>query len=533
MKIKNHILLLSCVVAAFLNAALAHGAYLYGLNFGGAITCNGNKINSYSSGYDSGDSATIYLAWQALEIVGGDQYALRADGLYYLNGVKQWKLPYNSTSYLWTCLKISNGSAYALRQDGGLAVSNSLVANLPLADLNFRFTSLQVVSNDTYSLRSDGSVFKNAGSTPIYVFNAGTGINGNGDGYEFDTRWYALRVKPGTPYIYALRSDGELYRALLGGNSNSVEYVDSLPFDLSNIAPYWDFGFDDSDSTWVALRTDGKVYREGNSLQPDSDFNGNINSYDSTFINLAIYQGQYFALRGDGKVYAEGQTNPVLDLPGGTYGEIAVSSAPPNLASQKNTPPFVVQYTITVNTNLPVKVPVIATDIETPTDELIITPVSWPTGAVWNASAREFTWTAPALKGGYTFSYSVTDNSGTTKTYKSKVNVKYPDLVPEKNKPPYVPNIKNATALVGQEYRIYIPLGDPDNDPVSVTIDPSKYPFTAGAIYDGSTGEFVWTPTNADIGKWTAPFTFSDGVTTKTFKLKLQVKSPLYVEPLP
>ena len=75
--------------------------------------------------------------------------------------------------------------------------------------------------------------------------------------------------------------------------------------------------------------------------------------------------------------------------------------------------------------------------------------------------------------------------------------------------------------------------GDPDNDPVAVSVDTSSYPFNAGAIYDPSTSEFVWVPSNADIGKWTIPFTFSDGIKTKTFKLKLQVKSPLFVEPLP
>src|SRR5262249_576067 len=154
-----------------------------------------------------------------------------------------------------------------------------------------------------------------------------------------------------------------------------------------------------------------------------------------------------------------------------------------------NIQPGVVQYTIPVNTGLPVRVPVIATDVETPTAELVITPVEVPTGAVWDATSRVLTWTAPAEKGNFTFSYIVADTGGSAKTYKSKIQVKEPDADPAKNKPPYAPKINKATALVGEEYRLYVPLGDPDNDPVTVSFDPASYPFNAGATYDSVTSE--------------------------------------------
>jgi hypothetical protein len=518
--------------------AFAGGGYLYGLNPGGVMTCNGNKIHSHPSEYSSGDPDTGYLAWRACNIIGADQYALRADGLFYKNGVKQWKLQYNNPGWLWTDLKHSNGSMYALRQDGGLAVSNDVVAASPVDDLAFYYTALEVNGTVTYSLRSDGSVFRNAGNFPVFVFHAGNGIAGFPDGYSLDTLWIALKIKPGSQFIYALRSDGALYRAHLAVGSNTVQYVDSLPFPTLAVEVdygdlYRNFGFDDATTDWIVLRTNGMVYREGDSLLPADDFEGNGNSSSDRFTNLAIYGGRYFAIRGDGKVYVEGHADPLLDLPGSDYGVIELTATPPNLPSSKNNAPYVVQYTIPVNTNLPVRVPVIATDVETPTPSLIVITNAAPTGAVWNATARELTWTAPELKGNHTFSYTVTDEGGSTKTYKSKIQVKYPDLVPEKNKPPYVPQLKKAMALVGKECRLYIPLGDPDNDPVTVSYVATNFPFSAGATYDTNTSEFVWTPTVLDIAKYTIPFTFSDGVNTKTFKLKLEVKSSIFIEPLP
>ena len=61
----------------------------------------------------------------------------------------------------------------------------------------------------------------------------------------------------------------------------------------------------------------------------------------------------------------------------------------------------------------------------------------------------------------------------------------------------------------------------------------SELPFSSGAYYLPATSEFVWTPTNLDIGKQTVEIVLSDGITTKTLKLKVEVKSPLFVTELP
>ena len=164
---------------------------------------------------------------------------------------------------------------------------------------------------------------------------------------------------------------------------------------------------------------------------------------------------------------------------------------------------------------------------------LIATPVDFPSDAVWDADTWTFTWTTPTNKGNFVFSYIVDDGSDSAKTYKSKVQVKLPDTDLAKNKPPYVPKIKKAGALVGEEYRVYIPLNDPDGDIVTVAVDPNSYPFNVGAQYDSMTSEFIWTPTNADLGKKKAQLFLSDGIKMKKLNLKIQVSSPIFVPPLP
>ena len=238
-------------------------------------------------------------------------------------------------------------------------------------------------------------------------------------------------------------------------------------------------------------------------------------------------------LRSDGRVYVEGSNTNLLKLGGTGYGRIELSAIAPDLSGQENIKPAVVKYTIPVNAGLPVQVPVIATDVETPTDQLAVTPVSAPSNSVWDAGTHTYMWTASDVKGNYTFSTQVADTGGSTNTYKSKVQVKLPDLVPEKNFPPYVPKLKGATAQEGEEYRLYIPLDDPDNDPVTVAVDTAAYPFNAGAVYDAMTSEFVWTPTITDLGKKTVAFTLSDGTVSKKLKVSIQVNSPLFISPLP
>jgi hypothetical protein len=512
---------------------LAQGPFMYTLNSSGNVSVNGNKIITLKTSYNP-NNPLLYpdQAWRDLLVLDGNQLALRGDGLVVSNGAKlfQWPIPINL--YFWTQLKFSNGSFYGLRQDGKLAVNKDTVATLPVD--NYYFTSLQVANGATYALRSDGNVYKNSGTTPFFQFRAGNGLGGGSDGDEPDTVWYSIRVDPTGLFLYALRTDGQLYRGQLLSSASGVTLDNSFPFPNSNYNYadlYLDFEFGNAAGDWIVLRSNGMTYRAPNALSEFINYPGGGNGV--YYVDLSVLSNEFFALRSDGKTYSQNSTNVIVKLTGSDYGRIVMSTAAPNLAGSKNIAPYVAVYTIPINTDSPVKVPVIATDVETPTDELVVTPVSWPTGAVWDANAWDFAWTTPTNKGNYTFSYAVDDGKGSAKTYKSTVQVKLPDTDPAKNKPPYLPKINNAGALVGEEYRVYIPLNDPDGDTVTATVDTNTYPFNVGAAYNPVTSEFTWTPRSYDLGKKTVAFTLSDGVTMKKLNLKIQVNSPLFIPPLP
>jgi hypothetical protein len=526
---------LALAVAVSSVATVVQAQYLYSLNTVGNVSVNGNKINTLKGSFDpSAPLESPDQAWRSLAIVAGDQFALRGDGLVVSNGVKMWQLPVTSNIWFWTQLQIENGSFYELRQDGKLAMDKDLAGTLPQG--NYYFSGLQVVAGATYSLRTDGNVYKNTGTTPLFTFRAGAGVFGGGDGAESDTLWMTLKRDSTGQYIYALRTDGVLYRGQLTGGSTGGEQVDSLPFPNGSFTSgnlYTDFEFDQVNGAWIALRADGNVYRAPNALTATNNFPGGGNGTGVFYMDLAVSGNVFFVLRSDGRVYSQYSTNLLVKLPGTDYGRMEMSAVPPNFAGQKNILPAVVQYTIPVNTETPVRVPVIATDVETPASSLIVTPVTVPPGAVWDANALWLTWTTSNAKGNFLFTYTVDDGAGKPKTYKSTIQVKLPDTDPAKNKPPYLPKINKAGALVGYEYRMYIPLNDPDGDVVTAAVDPDAYPFNAGARYDAATSEFIWTPTIADLGKKTAQFFLNDGLNTKTFKLKILVNSPIFVQPLP
>jgi hypothetical protein len=533
---KRHVFIVGAIVCAFIISPVS-GGYLYSLNANGQMSVNANTINNYPIYALSNDSAATYLAgWRDLVIVNGNQHALRADGLILTNGVAQWKLKASGGGWIWNKFAVSNNRTYSLRQDGAFATNATIAVTLPRN--GFFFNGIVVKGSTTYCLRTDGSIFKNTSTTPVLVFNAGNGVFGKPDGKGNDTLWITLKFSPDGRYLYALRCDGILYRAEVDGGPTTIEQVATLPFptntsDYSEGDLYWELEFNDLSGEWVVLRLDGAVFRQSNTSAPSDDFPGTGNLSSDAFLDLAVYGNRYYAVRSDGSLFAEGGTNALLKLPGSEYGMIRFSPVPPNLAGQNNFPPYVVEYNITANTNLPVRLPVVTTDIETRAEDLVVEMTSLPEGAVWNPSTREISWSNPMAKGNFTISYNVTDQAGNTTSIKSKIKIRYPDLNPKSNKPPYVTKIKNATALVGQEYRLHIPSGDPDNDPVTVVFDAAAYPFTAGASYDAVSGEFIWTPVVTDVAEHTIPFTFTDGVKSKTLKLKLAVKIPIYTDLLP
>jgi hypothetical protein len=177
--------------------------------------------------------------------------------------------------------------------------------------------------------------------------------------------------------------------------------------------------------------------------------------------------------------------------------------------------------------------PVLVTDVDTCQAEITVTAVEGtvPPGAVYDADARTLTWDDPGPAGKYKFQVSA--DNGTSKPVKQtfKISVTDPDTVPEKNTKPLTPKIKKATALDNTPYSLPILVFDADGDALTVSVDTSVYPYTAGAAFDTDTNTFSWTPTLSDVGKVKLRFTVTDGTVTKTLKVKLQVSATLLTFP--
>ena len=99
------------------------------------------------------------------------------------------------------------------------------------------------------------------------------------------------------------------------------------------------------------------------------------------------------------------------------------------------------------------------------------------------------------------------------------------------NRKPQVSKLKGVRLLVGLEGEVPLVVSDRDGDAVSVNPDFTKGLFATvpEASFDQATNTLRWTPALNDVGKHTAYFFVSDGTVARKYRLKLQVKAPLYL----
>jgi len=90
-----------------------------------------------------------------------------------------------------------------------------------------------------------------------------------------------------------------------------------------------------------------------------------------------------------------------------------------------------------------------------------------------------------------------------------------------------LPTVEAPVAVADGPWTFPFIVGDKDGDPLTVTVDTTLYPFTAGATYDPVTSLFTWTPTAADEGTVDVKFKVSDGKVTVKLILPLKVKANL------
>ncbi|MBN2450183.1 MAG: hypothetical protein JXR77_07320, partial [Lentisphaeria bacterium] len=371
--------------------------YLYGLNAAGKTAINGNTVETLPGEFDPSQPAEDPEdSWVDLQVEGADRYALRRDGLVAMNGAKlATRLPSDDDDY-WVSMAVDGGTRYAIRRDGKLAANEVTIASLPNDD--DLFTRLLRHGGSTYSLRSDGNVYRDTNTEPLFRFREGD------DGDDYDSIWVALKVHPTNGYLYALRTDGSLFRGLLtaapGGGGEQVTHLpsDDNP-ELGDL--YADLDMD-SLGRWVALRRDGRVYRDPDPANAWFDFPGSASDEDTIYMDLAMWGDSFFALRSDGRIYSDlmGADAEVLVMSGSWYWKLAVGAEYPVMAATSNTAPYVTGITATVVVGTPVHLPIVITDAESPAAGLTVAPVlPLPTGAVYDDATRTLHWDAPTVKG--------------------------------------------------------------------------------------------------------------------------------------
>jgi hypothetical protein len=555
-------------VASFLvvlsSARFAAGQefFLYGLTEGGHLTVNGTVLDALSSKVKSSSPVFSIQETSWLDMIAEDsnRWALRADGRVSKNGSKLLDLPLFSifTEHWVSMSGESGGHFWALRSDGLLSKDGVSVINFP-AEVECPpdpdpdpegggegdpppvpcFTVFSRVLFDgtvTWCLRRDGAVFRWPGTPePVFQLSAGPGLDPElGEGQALDTRWLDMAINPTTGDMLCLRADGKLVRIVPAAadpmNPPSGMLLASLPFvGPSNQASlYMDLEFT-SDRFWWALRGDGAVFNQTALVDPVIELPGNpLNNFSNTYTDLLPLDTNWFTTRWDGRVYAlSGGVEETVTLAKDRYRRLAVSSEPPDLTNFKNKKPQVTNYAVQAVTGTAFAFPVLATDTDKRTEDLIVMvdAKSLPPGAVWDAINRIISWDNPGPAGKYKI-VSFTDDL-IAKPVKRVFNIRVrdPDDDPERNKKPRAGTIKKARALVGLPFELPILASDEDGDDLSWSVDISKAPFTLGATFDTKTATFAWDgPEGRDIGKYKVVFMVTDGVINKPVKRKVTIQ---------
>jgi len=538
-------------------SAPATAQYLYALNIHGKLTINGTVLDSLPTEFDPDTGQFDTQLWAAFDVEGPDRHALRYDGRLQSNGKKAGDFPMaidtgTGTLYGWSLIDATPNGVHMLRQEGLLMKGETAVVTYPYG--GFFFTGLvvdtELVTDTVYALRSDGAVYSGTGTSPVARFKAALPEE-PADGTEILTGWADLALDVTGGKLYALRRDGRLWSVSLAdiaafigsgtGNPPGGTEVGKLPAPADEqdvIDFYVDLAF--SGTTWRALQADGAVYTSASVLEPLVDYAGSgIGSED--FAAVLAVGADTWAVRDDGLVFKNTAANDaVLNLVGEDYVALGVGLEPPDLTSFKNPQPKASPYTVTLREGQPASVPVVVNDVEKLPADLVVTEdekLPLPAGVTFQevddgngGLIRTLEWDGSGLAGKYKSRLLVSD--GVTKPVKfmTSIVVKPADLVPEKNKPPVPCKVKQVLGLIGYEVRLPLLADDLDGDPLSITVDEEKYPFTAGATFDVKTGVFTWTPTNADIGVKSFKFFVSDGVKTKVRTVKIKVISPLIFE---
>ena len=159
-----------------------------------------------------------------------------------------------------------------------------------------------------------------------------------------------------------------------------------------------------------------------------------------------------------------------------------------------------------VNEETELRFTISASDVDDPTQTLVYSATGLPTGASFDPTTREFSWTPTEAQGpgSYVVTFSVTDGVVTTSEL---VTIS----VSEVNLAPILNAIGSKSVNEEAELRFTISGSDVDDPAQALVYSATGLP--TGATFDPATREFVWTPTELQgPGSYLVTFSVTDGV---------------------
>ena len=148
-------------------------------------------------------------------------------------------------------------------------------------------------------------------------------------------------------------------------------------------------------------------------------------------------------------------------------------------------------------------------------DALTYSASGLPSGATFNASTRQFSWTpSSAQAGNYSVTFTVSDGSlSTSETITITVgNV---------NRPPVLNAIGSKSVNENVALDFTVSGSDPDGNPLTY----SATGLPAGSTFNGTSGAFSWTPSYSQAGSYNVTFTVSDGSLTASETITITVNN--------
>ncbi len=508
----------------------------------------------------SASQARDRASWVDMFVGGGSVYALSAGGLVTHDETLIAALPTVDGDF--TPPDVPAGTP-GLTLPGNTSNTPAGTPGLPFpggtsADAESFFVDLLDTPFGVFALRLDGTLFDVELGTRVGRLDAGPGVTGAANGTTGDTSWVRLAYDGATGEVLALRADGKLVTVdvfeiplgpladgslvLLGVEAGSL--LAMLPATPETIVQranaYVDLEIAGADD-WYVLRRDGAVFGPESSVLPflapvgaanfvGAPFGAPFLGPDSTgnpFMDLALYGGTPWRVRSLGQLYAGAD---LLDaLLGVRFVRLAISDTEPDLSDIRNQRPTVAVYKTRVVEGEDIAVPVLALDVDKPTDELVIeVDLSGLPGATYDPATNTVS-LAGGIPAGSAFFDVRVDDGGPQKPVRQRLRIKAlaADTDPERNRPPTPTRTSKVRALVGVELVLPILATDRDGDPLTITPD-GKGVFERGATFDPGTNVLTWTPACLDVGRREAVFRISDGQATRKLRVKIAVVFPLF-----